>query len=135
MKNSGMLEEIKAKRRHFLSDEHYMGCGKSTPCPGPVGDVDVDWLIAEVECLSSEVEAWKRAIERYQDEISIPNAKEVDRLRAALLEIAEHDHNHTGECTVKDEDIVPWTPIGGCISGHRCAAEIARKALEGGDVK
>jgi hypothetical protein len=43
---SKRLDDIREKRRHLLAlDEHYMGCGKSSPCPGRVSASDVDYLL------------------------------------------------------------------------------------------
>lgn len=67
---------------------------------------------------------------------------EVDRLRAALREIAEHEHDmedpnddyFSAAVTIygpHPTDIVLNAILTGYVAGHRCAAEIARKALEG----
>ena len=59
----------------------------------------------------------------------------ITRLEAALKEIAEHPHcNYHAEGFCKDIDVDSKQERVlyelGCSDGHRCAAEIARKALE-----
>jgi hypothetical protein len=71
--------------------------------------------------------------QRVADKIASQSA-EIDRLRDALLSIEEHEHccNFGGleVCNLdyhKIEDLSDWE--NGCVEGHRCAAKIARKAL------
>ena len=59
----------------------------------------------------------------------------ISRLEAALKEIAEHPHcNYHAEGFCKDIDVDSKQERVlyelGCSDGHKCAAEISRKALE-----
>lgn len=49
-------------------------------------------------------------------------------LESALRQIAEHKHCKDGRCNMKSR--LSEDQYYGCMVGHRCAAEIARKALE-----
>ena len=78
------LQIIRDKRKHYTTpDEHYMGCGRSTYCPGPITDDDVYYLLDHISMLEAELanerETIRKAYNAYADEFE-KNAK----LRAEL---------------------------------------------------